>query len=197
MTSDLLYFLILRHDDPESFPSHHRSTQTSKAPLNAKYENAKKLTDCHQGKALCNHKEGRTTCTPRCRFRNYDTCKNYNCRLDVAGPDIERGCGSPLLADYTRSISSQVLHMQTISTVIGRWPVWSDMRGKLFLPTCFRGPAGEPSERNGARSGTICFGHPEVTASLQAQWNESSSGGYRAGQDRRQLMRRRIRLSGR
>ena len=123
-------------------------------------------------------------------------------RITIAGRTspalILRGVAAPRkLADYTRSISSQVLHMQTISTAIGRWSVWSDMRGKLFLPTCFRGPAGEPSERNGARSGTICFGHPEVTASLQAQWNESSSGGYRAGQDRRQLMRRRIRLSGR
>ena len=31
------------------------------------------------------------------------------------------------------------------------------------------------------RSGTIFLGHPEVRASLQAQWNESSSGGHRAG----------------
>jgi hypothetical protein len=70
------------------------------------------LTDCHQGKALCNHKDGRTTCTARCRFRNYDTCKNYNCRLDFAGPDIERGCGSPQARRLQRRATTLATRME-------------------------------------------------------------------------------------
>jgi hypothetical protein len=81
--------------------------------------------------------------------------QEYNCRLDIAGSDIERGCGSPLLADYTRSISSQVLHMQTISTVIGRWPVWSDMRGNCFYLTAFAARLG--SHRNGMVRGAARY----------------------------------------
>src|SRR3981189_1738590 len=110
-----------------------------------------------------------------------------------AGPDIERGCGSPqarrlhsislkLGAAYANNLHSdrpvaslERYAWQIVFTYLLSRPGWGAIRTEWCeerhdMPRASRGKS--------FSSGSM---------------NESSSGGYRAGQDRRQLMRRRIR----